>query len=229
MDIVYVTKDGENPELRYSLRSLENVGYGQVWIFGGAPSWINTPYAVQFVRNPQRGTPYSSTRSHIAAACAHPDVSDPFMLWNDDFFAMQPVGMAPYLHRGPLVDMLEEAHRHRTPWWNGIIEADVMLEKMGIENPLCYDIHTPIVVHKNDMMHAIRLAKKARHDTFALRTVYGNIANLGGTPINDPKMMHRNDLFPRGPWLSSRDNTFRSTVEPVLRYLFPDPSPYEKA
>ena len=228
MDVVYVTRDGENPELRYSLRSLENVRHSQVWIFGGAASWINTPDVVKFVRNPQRGTPYSSTRSHIAAACTHPDVSDPFMLWNDDFFAMQPVGMAPYLHRGPLVEMLEEAHRHRTPWWKGIIEADVMLERMGIENPLCYDIHTPIVIHKEGMLSALQQAKKARADAVALRTLYGNMMGLGGTPINDPKMMRRTETFPRGPWLSSRDNVFKSTVEPVLRYLFPDPSPYEK-
>jgi hypothetical protein len=54
------------------------------------------------------------------------------------------------------------------------------------------------------------------------------MVGLGGTPINDPKMMRRTETFPRGPWLSSRDNVFKSTVEPVLRYLFPDPSPYEK-
>ena len=227
MDIVYVTKDGENPELRYSLRSLQNLTHGSVWIFGGAPSWINTD-EVRFMPNRQLGTPYSSTRSHIAAACQHPAVSDPFMLWNDDFFAMKrvPTIIAP-VHRGPLAEVTNG--NTMTPWWKGLAEAHVLLERMGLENPLCYDIHVPIVVHKNDMMHAIRLAKKARYDAFALRTVYGNIANLGGTQIEDPKMLKRSDPFPRGPWLSSRDNVFQSTVEPVLRYLFPDPSPYEKA
>jgi hypothetical protein len=41
-------------------------------------------------------------------------------------------------------------------------------------------------------------------------------------------MLRRSDPFPAGAWLSSSDDTFRSTVEPVLRYLFADKSPYEK-
>ncbi len=40
--------------------------------------------------------------------------------------------------------------------------------------------------------------------------------------------MKKSGPFPEGAWLSSGDDTFRSTVEPVLRYLFPDKSHYEK-
>lgn len=224
MDVVYVNREGGNPELRYSLRSLQNVKHGQVWVFGGAPSWLNTE-SVKFCPNPQSGTPYQSTRSHIAAACNHPEVSDPFTLWNDDFYAMQSVGVVPRMHRGPLGEMIEGAPR--TPWWKGMRDGARLLQVMDIKDPLCYDIHAPLIVHKAAMLAAISLAKKST-DAFPLRTVYGNMTGLGGTRIKDPKILRRSDPFPRGPWLSSQDNLFLSTAEPVLRYTFPDPSPYEK-
>ena len=227
MDVVYVTKGGDNPELRYSLRSLQNVKHGRVWVFGSAPPWLNTE-SVKWCQSPQRGTPYQSTRSHIAAACNHPAVSDPFTLWNDDFYAMKSVGEIPVLHRGSLDEMLEEAGQNRTPWWKGISESTHLLHKMGFENPLCYDVHAPLVVHKAAMLDTIPLAKKVRSDAFALRSVYGNVAGIRGTRIPDPKVLRRTDPFPRGPWLSSQHNLFISMMEPVLRYTFPDPSPYEK-
>jgi len=93
---------------------------------------------------------------------------------------------------------------------------------------MSYDVHLPLVVHKEAMRDALRLAKNITADAVHLRTLYGAVAGCEGVEHDDPKLMRRSDPFPRGAWLSSGDNTFRSTVEPVLRYLFPDKSPYEK-
>ena len=41
MDLVYVVRDGANPELRYSLRSVAvNLPHDRVWIVGHVPAWI---------------------------------------------------------------------------------------------------------------------------------------------------------------------------------------------
>lgn len=228
MDVVYVCREGENPELMYSLRTLENVSHGKVWIFGGAPVWIN-PDTVEHRQRMQSGSGYSSTRGHIAAACNTPEVSDPFVLWNDDFFAMYHVGPMPVYHRGSLGAMLERFATTKTPWEKGLRETASLLEKRGLlEGAMSYDLHMPLVVHKTEMLEALRWAKNIRTDAVHLRTLYGAIADLGGVEHPDPKMMRRSSPFPRGAWLSSGDDTFRSTVEPVLRYLFPDKSDYEK-
>lgn len=226
MDVVYVNRDGENPELRYSLRTLQNVVHGRVWIFGGAPSWIN-PDTVTHRRRVQKGSPYASTRAHIAAACNTKEVSDPFLLWNDDFFVMEEVGEVPPLHRGSLRAMVERFADVKTLWVRGMQETANALLQSGYDDALSYDLHAPLIVHKAEMREALRWASRAKNDAVHVRTFYGNLANLGGTEIADPKMVRRGDPFPRGPWLSSGDDTFRSTVEPVLRYLFPDPSNYE--
>jgi hypothetical protein len=228
MDAVYVCRDGENPELRYSLRTLANVEHDRVWIFGGAPVWVDFT-EVTFRKRMQGGSPYSSTRGHIGAACNTPEVSDPFLLWNDDFFAIQPIGEVPVYHRGPLEPMLEKYAAMKTPWGKGLRETAAAMEKRGLlADALSYDVHLPLVVHKTEMREALRLAKTIHTDAIHLRTLYGALADLGGVEHHDPKMLRRSDPFPAGAWLSSSDDTFRSTVEPVLRYLFADKSPYEK-
>lgn len=227
MDIVYVNKDGDNPELRYSLRTLKNVNHDKVWVIGGCPSWVDQE-KVGYRSRIQSGSPYSSVRAHISAACNISEVSDPFMLWNDDFFAMEYVGDVPVMHRGSLSEMQDKFADTKTPWAKGLRETAGTLLQSGYTNALSYDTHTPLIIHKADMREALRWAKKAKFDAVHLRTIYGNLANLGGIEIEDPKLLRRSHPFPRGPWLSSGDDTFRSTVEPVLRYLFPDPSPYEK-
>lgn len=228
MDAVYVCRTGENPELRYSLRTLEkNVDHGAVWIFGDAPAWVDR-VSVEVVQNPQKVSPYASTRAHIAKAVHDPRVSDPFTLWNDDFYAMKPVGSVEMTNRGPLDAMLEEHRGPRTPWVRALQDTMRLVKEMGVENPLSYDHHAPLVVKKAEMAEALEIAKRAREDAVHLRTIYGNLVGVAGVTIEDPKMHRRTDKFPTGPWLSSSDGTFRSAVEPVLRYLFPDPCPYEK-
>lgn len=225
-DVVYVNRDGENPELRYSLRSLANLRHGQVWVFGGAPVWLNTE-RVRYQPRPQKVSAYMSTRAHIAAACDNDEVSDPFTLWNDDFYAMRQTIILP-VHRGPLEDLVTRFGQNKTPWVKGLHEAAAILKAEGVSDPVSYDTHHPLVVHKEAMQVALDIVKRAKSDSIHLRTIYGNIAGIGGTLVEDCKLMRRTDPFPSGPWLSSGDGTFRSTIEPVLRYTFPIPGPYEK-
>jgi len=226
MDTVYVCRDGDNPELRYSLRTLANVEHDRVWIFGGAPAWIA---GVTHQKRMQGGSPYSSTRGHIGAACNTPEVSDPFVLWNDDFYAMHPVGNVPLYHRGPMEPLLEKYAKVKTPWGKGLFETAALMRKRGLlAGAMSYDVHLPLVVHKAEMREALRLAKSVSTDAVHLRTLYGALAGCDGVEHDDPKLMRRSDPFPRGAWLSSGNDVFRSTVEPVLRYLFPDKSHYEK-
>lgn len=228
MDAVYVCRTGENPELRYSLRTLEkNVDHGAVWIFGDAPAWVDRA-SVEVVQNPQKVSPYASTRSHIAKAINDPRVTSPFTLWNDDFYAMRPVNEIVLMNRGPLGKMLTDYRGPRTPWVRALHDTMRLVSGMGVKEPLFYDLHVPIVVWKDVMEEALKIASRAREDAVHVRTIYGNLLREEGVTIEDPKMHRRTDKFPTGPWLSSSDGTFRSAVEPVLRYLFPDPCPYEK-
>lgn len=229
MDIIYVTRDGENPELRYSLRTLSNLErFDRVWVFGDAPTWVDIS-TLTYVNRRQVGSPYASVRAHIKAACDTPEISDPFMLWNDDFYLMRPLIEVPVYHRGSLEEVVKLAEGLRTPWGKGLkATADFMAKNRMLEGAMSYDTHLPLIVHKAPMREALKRASHVTADAVHVRTLYGAIADLGGEYHVDPKMLRKSDPFPPGVWLSSGNDTFRTPVEPVLRYLFPDPSPYEK-
>jgi hypothetical protein len=119
--------------------------------------------------------------------------------------------------------------RYRTAWTKGLNATAATLKRLGKrDNALSYSIHLPLIIHKAKMMEAIRLANEVSAVHVHLRTLYGVTADLGGEEYVDPKVLRRGDPFPRGPWMSSSPDSFRTSVEPVLRYLFPDESSFER-
>lgn len=225
MDVVYVTREGSNPELMYSMRSLVNIDHDGVWVIGGIPYWVDKN-TTSVIHRTQSGSPGRSTQEHIRAACSTASISDPFMLWNDDFFATKPVENVPLYHRGSLGELMDRVSTLRTPWAKGLREAAAILIEKKYPDPMSYDLHVPMVVHKEEMREALRWASRTRTGYVHLRTLYGNLVG-GGEFLDDPKLLRKSDPFPTGPWLSSSSDTFRSTVEPVLRFLFPEPSKHE--
>jgi hypothetical protein len=222
MDVVYACKSGPNEPLRYSLRSLENVNHGAVWIFGDPPDWVNA----NVVQRGTAGSKYETVTEHIKAACEHPEISDPFMFWNDDFFAVQPVGNMPLLHRGPLAYEVAKFASRRDEWGRSLRGAAMMLPDVVPGVLLSYELHVPLVVYKDEMLRAIAMIRSVGIPSACRRTVYGNLAGLGGNRIPDPKV---NREWPIGPWVSSHPATFSALVLPRLRELFPSSGPYEKA
>lgn len=218
MDAVYVVRPGEkNEPLRYSLRSLVNVEHDEVWIFGHAPSWVMNVTAVE---RPRTGSTYETVTQHIRAACLHPGVSDPFMLWNDDFYAVQQVGPLPAFHRGSLALELRKFQYRKDEWARGLRAAANIVPTSS----LSYELHVPIIVHKTEMLAAIELIRREGVTSSCRRTVYGNLAQLGGTRIDDPKMGYE---WPTGQWVSSTPGTFNRLAKPNLHRLFPTHGAYE--
>ena len=93
MDALYILGTGsvtDNDELRYSVRSLEKNmrDLRNVWVVGEKPNSIpranHIPYADNFVEK------WKNAYTKICEACKHPDISDEFLLMNDDFFMLEP-------------------------------------------------------------------------------------------------------------------------------------------
>lgn len=231
MDVVYLCREGENEELRYSLRSLRNLPHGCVWIFGGAPEWIR---GAEVVPTDQHDTKYRVTTRAMRAACEHPGVSDPFVLMNDDFYVMEPVAAVPVLHRGPvdavIADYLER--RGRSGYVDGMVATRDLLAELGCEAPLSYELHVPLPVGKVAMLEALEVGEASGIPVLHKRTLYGNLAGIGGARLPDCKIVSARDgrVASRqrklGPWLSSSDASFAG-LAPLLAHRFPRPSPFE--
>lgn len=230
--VVIPCRPGDNRELRFALRSIErNFDYGHIWIAGAWPDWLNTthPHLTAVKRPLPQGGKYAATRSHYRWACRNPAVSDPWVLWNDDFYCMRPVTDLPAIHRGKCVDVSPMFSTWKSKWAHGMRETEKLMRRIMPRQTLYnYDIHTPLLIHKRVMLRALDLAERLRIHAPHVRTLYGNLAKLGGVTMRDPKIDYARPQHQVGAWLSSQEHTFRSSVEAMLTAAgLDDPSAFE--
>lgn len=221
-DIVYVVRPGDrNEELRYSLRSLANLPHGRVWIAGFMPRWVT---GAEHIPAPTHSVPHVQTKANLRAACEHPEVSESFIYFNDDFFVMQPLDELPVMHRGPLPDAVRSGIM-ATAYTKAMRLTMSILEKRGIAEPLMYDLHAPMLVTKTGMLEALDLCAKS---TTQERTLFGNLQQVGGEKAHNHKVRRQDRGWSSWPFISTNDVTFRTLpVGEYIRRRFDTPSPYE--
>lgn len=230
MDVVYVVRPGDNnEELRYSLRSLANLPHDRVFIVGHTPPWVRNVTSLQTI---QAGTKYANSTRNVLTACGTDEVSDPFVLMNDDFFIVRPIGEVPTLHRGPVADVVTEYRvRYRriaSQYIVGMTETRDLLLELGHTKPLSYELHVPLVVHKEAMSKAIETATVAGLEVPHKRTLYGNLAGVGGTQARDVKVIYRAAVHVPSPFVSTSDMSFHEGwIGRKLRGMFTEASRYE--
>lgn len=221
MDIVYLCRPGEdNEELRFSLRSLKNLAdVDQVWFFGGKPSWVRS---VRWYELPQWGNKHATTNHNLRFACEHPEVSDQFVLMNDDFYFMQKTKTIPTLNMGTVRQVLASYKRQgiESQYVDGMRRTLTYLEQRGFIDPLCFETHTPMVVDKDLMLRTLDCGPYQR------RTVYGALAGHRGRTIRDVKVVRPSSKIPAGKFMSTQDNSVEFVL-PLLRRKFPHRSVFE--
>lgn len=240
MDVVYLVRMGDrNEELRHSLRSLRHLTHDRVWIAGYCPTWVSDLVGrIPVEQNPR--TKYRNGERNLRAALAHPDVSDPFVLMNDDFFILGELEEVPVLHRGPMRPLVDRHRRPRrrrrgpTPRASGYRRAQLatfeLLLELGIEEPIAYEpIHVPMPVRKGPMLEALDAG--AGINGVQYRTLYGNLAAIGGQLGPNVKISSSAGTVPKRGELftSTNDRSWeRGRIGEHLRELFSTPGPYER-
>ncbi|MDX3555288.1 hypothetical protein PV729_26575 [Streptomyces europaeiscabiei] len=226
-DVVYVAGPWDrNEELRFSLRSLAaHLPHGRVWVAGHRPPWLAD--TVGHIQVPQKQSRFQSSTANLRAACEHPEVSEEFVYFNDDFFVMEPVEQVPVLHRGPVADVIAETRS--SLYRRGAQATALLMERLGLDEDgplLSYEMHAPLPVGKKLMLEA--MAVGAKLPVLHKRTLYGNLHRIGGDQAVDVKVKAHDDLGPAGPWLSTTDASFESgAVGERIRAAFSEPCRYE--
>lgn len=236
MDLVYICRDGDNEELRYSIRSaVKNMPHDKIWVVGGKPDWYIGPH----IPVDQVATKYLNVAKNQEAAFSSELISENIVLMNDDFFIIKPIDKIKTYHGGPLIDTIRDFRRAGV---NSLYVRKldhtrrVLKRNFNIQHPFSYELHVPMPATKSGMREVIKLG-------VASRSAYGNINKVGGEDMKDVKfytgsiMDHKNYkevLSYSGniedmeyPYLSSSDASFPILLEKILGDLFPDPSPYE--
>lgn len=231
MDVVYQVRPGDaNDELRYSLRSLSNLPHDTVWIAGHKPPWVSN---VRHLPTAQTATKHHNAFGNLLAALTCDDISPEFVLMNDDFFITSPLPGVPTLHRGPVADVVAEYRRlfPRGSRYTEAMHATMeWLQAQGIDEPLSYELHMPMVIDRAGMLEVIARAEDDGVDVqrFHYRTAWGNLAGVGGERVEDCKVYGYEAPHLPTPFASSLDKTFaRGRIGRLMRRQFRESSPYE--
>lgn len=221
MDYVYICRSGENEELRYSIRSVvKHATYDNIWVIGSKPDW----YIGNYIEVDDIGNKFDNITNCYRVLPSIGALSDDFVLMNDDFFILKPLGKMPMFYDGTLSDKIDKhiSVSGMSQYARVLIKAKKELIKQGIKDPLCYDIHVPMVFNKSMLSYM-------DYSNNAPRSMYGNIYNLGGVQIKDVKIYKNNSEFNinESHFVSSEDNSFK-LIEEELHNLFPQPSIYER-
>ena len=226
MDIVYFCREGVNEEFRYSLRSIKNLPHDKVWVYGGCPSGIHPDTWVSI--DQVGGTKWDRVKNMFREVCLNKEISEDFILMNDDFFIMEPTEL-PLLHREDLpnhIINIELKYGNRiTPYTYRLRECLKLLRDMG-KTEYSYELHIPFVFNKKKLLKLI----EAYPTIHATRSLYGNYYNIGGSHCRDVKVLRGQPDWKdnwAGLFLSTDDESFDEGVGDYIRKAFPEKSEYE--
>ena len=231
-DVVYFVKDTPlNPELVYSLRSLEkNWSYNDVWFCGGCPERLKPDHHMKIK---QIGfNKWEKVRYSIHLVCLNDQISDDFWLFNDDFFILKKSQDYKPQYNGRIDEYIElikarhnGSHSEYTLRLLGTIRA---LEEAGCST-LNYEIHKPMLINKGKALEVL----EKFNGVGGFRSLYGNYWKIGGIDRHDMKIKQmsygRMDLV-ENEWdyLSTTDNSFQiGEVGRFIRDNFSERSRFE--
>lgn len=223
MDVVIPYRRTRSDELVYALRSLKNIRHNKVFIIGDRPYFISDK--VIHIRYRQTYDIAKNTLNIINLAVETTKVSEEFIWLHDDTYFMQPIRKIPILHRGTYDEVLEKYQNRRFNYYvQRQIRTNARLKDLGIENPLCYELHVPFVISKKRWLE---VREYITPDLNKL-SMYGNLCKIGGTKTRDVKVRQK-DWVPEGVFASSHERTFgTNSLGKKVRELFPERSIYEK-
>lgn len=222
MDVVYILGSGSvwnDNEIRYSLRSLyDNVfDLGTVFVVGERPDWLaNVNHVPVPDSYPEK---WQNAFLKVRHACTLPELSEEFLLMNDDFYFTQPQRAAdyPFFYSGFL------------PGWR--VGTNEILRNYG-HSFRNYAVHVPIRLRKTDFLSLPDILDHPH--PVSPRSLYGNFFTVGGSVIRDPIITP--SMSPQTiekhfsaflsisiQSLTARRQTFRDWVQT----RFPNPSIYE--
>ena len=157
MNFVYICRGGENEELRYSLRSVVNsFPDSSVWVVGGIPKW----YSGNKISIEQNAGKWANAINNLNAIIESSDIPEEFVLMNDDFFIINKVDSIKHYHEGLLLDKIEKYNELKMDpnYVKKLGHTYARLQRMGVENPISYETHTPMTMLKGRLEEIIVLS-----------------------------------------------------------------------
>jgi hypothetical protein len=228
MDFVYICKPGDNEELRYSIRSvLYSFPDAKIWVVGGKPNW----YSGNHIPVDQNHHKYANAINNLKAICDSGEISEEFVLMNDDFFIIKKIDKIDQFYNGLLSTKIDRYIQitGSSMYIKKLMLTRTRLMEYGITNPLDYELHIPMVMEKEKLKHIV-----LKYPSCLWRSMYGNIYAVGGSQMEDVKIYtnkkhsaRSNEITENSVFLSTEDQAFSLAFDKVLNSMFSNPTTCE--
>lgn len=188
LDVVYILGTGSmwnDNEIRYSLRSVDRyLPHRNVYVIGERLHWFNG--ITHIPENDPHQNKTANGLHKIFRAASEPEISDPFILMNDDFFFWDFVSeIVPY-RRSTISDSMRMHPTKGGYYYNSLKETKDLLDGLGLDD-LDFEVHYPALFYKENLRNAIRLGlRHSKH--FLIRSFYHNLYQLPGIETMDFKI-----------------------------------------
>lgn len=179
-----------NHELKYALRSIEQYleNAGKVFIIGSCPEWLNLQ-TVEYIPYKEINWFNQLTRNiheKLKLACISYKVSNEFLYFNDDHFLLDKVDATkyPFYHGGVEFGGKGQYRKATVPNTLALLLAE------GHKNVYNYDVHTPLLINKNQYLNKIGTLDWKKDFGYCIKTAYAYLtgAFVHGVPFDDMKM-----------------------------------------
>lgn len=211
MDILYVIGKGSlanDDELRYSLRSLASrcKDLGKIFIVGEKIDWLQNVCHIE--AEDKHKKPWKNVLDKIRIACLNEELSEDFLLMNDDFFAFDDF-------------LASEMPFYATKGGNG-----------GASGPIDFAVHRPIRLNKK--MYLAMPITSDMSTSYSPRTFYCNFYKAPPTYIKEhvlrtgEGMPSLDEQLGNETWATIDDVTMCDIEFRVwLDTIYPEQSPFE--
>jgi hypothetical protein len=225
IDIVIPLGNGStwhDNELKYCLRSIEKylTGFRDIHIVGACPKFLRNINHIP-CRDIDR-IPDTNIMRKLNAACENPQVSDNFLMFNDDHFLVHNFHAPdfPYLYFKDLSDYIA---LNRGPYAGRARSTKSYLEQKGLSTKY-FDIHTPIIYNKAKFMENV--VEKWHPSGFLIKSMYANSLKIEGEPEPDYKISTPKEA--NGARVLSTYPQVPHLVRTLLLNLYPEKSTFER-
>jgi hypothetical protein len=230
MDFVYICKEGINEELKYSIRSVvESFPDSKIWVVGGKPDW----YVGNYINVEQKESKYKNAVENLKTISTSDQISESFVLMNDDFYIIKKIDKIENFHGGYLLNKINlyQKLNGNSQYTRKLSGTYKKLKALGFENPLDYELHVPMIMEKEKLKIILELI-----DQFLWRSIYGNKFEVGGTEMQDVKVYTTGPLVLKSynlnidshTYLSSSDSSFNNIFNKILKDKFNKKTKFEK-
>lgn len=241
IDIVYIVGGGEqNLDLLYSLRSIDKFApvCKKIWISGVKPSFVNDNIGHIVIPQLAHVSKYSNVRHNLMGLCRVDEVSENFILMNDDFILTRLIkdwsSINKVLNTFDEQILIYKQNSNNTDYTRAFITHRDLFMNLGIDS-FNYEGHYPMIINRRKFLELFSIPEiqrfMAKNNVLLYRSIYGNYYKVPFDSIEpDVKVRQDNDCF-NTDWISLSDNMVDNKNYPkinkYLQELFPNKSRFE--